>query len=91
MSKNGLHSKHICKNILAYLYSIDFTKNSISRVMPCSQKKDAWFYLHWLGSYKSNKVKNAYYILTYSFASFDMTQKMRYFLASGCLELSNDV
>ena len=31
------------------------------QVMPCSQKKKSWFYLHLLESYNSNKVKiNAY-------------------------------
>ena len=41
----------------------------------CSEKKESWFYLYWLGSYSPKKVKNANNIMTYSVLSFDTTQK----------------
>ena len=57
------HSKHIFKKIFTCLYSNDWTQNQIPK--SCSQKKESWIYLHWLGSCNSNKVKSAYYILTH--------------------------
>ena len=48
--------------------------------MPCSQRKESGFCVHWLGSYYSNKVKNGYYVITYNVELFDATQKCDDFL-----------
>ena len=78
----GFTQKTFANTLLhTYILNWSYSKPD-SQVMPCSQKKESWFYLHWLGSYKSNMVKNAYYIMTYSVASFDATQKNFGFLVS---------
>ena len=44
--------------------------------------QESGFYLHWLGFYNSNKVKNAY-IMTHSVASFNATKKCGDFCLPG--------
>ena len=75
MSKIRFHSKHLCKYIVTYLYSIDCTQNQIPKSCPAHKRKNLDFIFIWLGSYNSNKVKDAYYIMNYSAASFDATKK----------------
>ena len=94
MSKNGVSLKtslqiRCCIPILNWLY----TKPD-SQVMTWWQKKEPWFYIYWLRSNNSNKVKNGYHIVIYSVASLDATKKMWWFLACDdfwCWELSNDI
>ena len=43
MSKNGFHSKHLCKYIVTYLYSIDCTQNQISKSCPTHKRKNLDF------------------------------------------------
>ena len=71
MRKHGFHSMHLCKYIVTYLYSIDWIQNQIPK--SCSTHKRNK--LDFIGCYNSNKVKNAYYIMTHSIASFGATRK----------------
>ena len=43
MSKNGFHSKHLCKYIVTYLYSIDCTQNQIPKSCPTHKRKNLDF------------------------------------------------
>ena len=45
MSKNGFHSKHLCKYNVTYLYSIDCTQNQIPKSRPTHKRENLDFIL----------------------------------------------
>ena len=79
----------IAKLIITFFLTIDFCFKSHWWLTPSTQKKDFWFYHHFFRCYSSNKVKSVNLIVSHSVVSFDATQKLRWYLASWCRQLSD--